>query len=237
MKHFLSMLVAAAATLAPWFAAAQSTDPTTMRPPSVAVTASATATLTNDRMYAWLRVEKEDASAANAAADVNARMARVQALVRSETSIEAASAGYSTQQIVDKDKPRRWRVSQTLRLAGSDFAVLAAMTGKLQEQGVLLDGLGYGLSQPAHQRAEDDLMREAIKAWQSRARTAADALGYASWRVGSVQVQTNDGTRPMMMRAEMMSMGAMAAQPVAVEAGTTDVTVSVSGDAVLEAKR
>ena len=233
MKTLLVLTVAAVVATG---VAAQA-PATAERAPSVSVNASATATLPNDRMYAWLRAEKEDASAAAAAADVNARMARVLARLKAQGAINVASMGYSTDPIVDKDKPKRWRVSQSLRLDSADFATLAAELGTLQDAGLLLGGLGYGLSEEARRRAEDGLARQAIKSWQARAQAAADALGYGAWRVGNVQVQTNDGPRPYMaMRSELKTMGAAAA-PVAADAGTTEVTVSVSGDAVLSSPR
>jgi predicted secreted protein len=231
-------LAASLACLAP--AAAQTADAAAARPPSVTVNASATATLPNDRMYAWLRAEKEDASAASAAADVNARMARVLAELKKQPAIDVTSTGYSTGPVVDKDKAKRWRVSQAIRLDSGDFAVLAEAVGRLQGEGLLLGGLGYGLSDAARKRAETSLSRDAIKAWQQRAEVAAEALGFGAWRVGSVHVQTNDGARPYMMamRSEMKAMGVAAAPaPVAADAGTTDVTVSVSGDAVLSSPR
>ena len=235
---FAAALAASAAGLTPAFA--QPADPSAARPPSVTVNASATATLANDRMYAWLRAEKEDANAATAAADVNARMARVLAELKKQPAINVASTGYSTDPIVDKDKPKRWRVSQSVRLDSGDFAVLAEAVGRLQGEGLLLGGLGYGLSDAERKRAEETLSRDAIKAWQQRAQVAAEALGFGAWRVGSVHVQTNDGPRPYMMamRSEMKTMGvASAPAPVAADAGTTDVTVGVSGDAVLSSPR
>jgi predicted secreted protein len=167
-------------------------------------------------------------------------MARVLAELKRLPAINVASTGYSTDPIVDKDKPRRWRVSQSIRLDSDDFAVLAEAVGKLQGEGLLLGGLGYGLSDGARKRAEETLSRDAIKAWQQRAQVAAEALGFGAWRVGSVHVQTNDGARPYMMamRSEMKAVGVAAAPaPVAADAGTTDVTVSVSGDAVLSSPR
>jgi uncharacterized protein YggE len=77
------------------------------------------------------------------------------------------------------------------------------------------------------------LTQQAIRSWQARAQQAAQGLGFASWRVGHVSVQaTGGGPVFPMMRTQAVS--AMAAPPVALEAGTTDVTVNVSGDAILD---
>lgn len=210
---------------------------TAERAPSVTVNASATTTIANDRMQASLRTESENASAAAASAAVNARMASVLAQLKSQPSINVASSGYSTDAIVEKGKPTRWRVSQSIRLDSADFDVLATAIGKLQDSGMLLSGLGFSLSDAARKAAEDSVTLQAINAWRQRAQNASQALGYGAWRVGSVHVQTNDNVRPFMAMRSEMKMGVAAPMPVAADAGTTDVTVSVSGDALLSSPR
>ncbi len=207
--------------------------------PVVTVSATATVTLPNDRMHAWLRVESESPTAAAAAAEVNARMAKALARIKATPSVKASTSGYSTNQIVDKGKPARWRVAQSVKLEGTDFPALAALIGKLQdEDGMLLSGLSFTLSDDARKQAEDSVTQQAIKSWQQRAQSAAQGLGFASWRAGRVNVQTSDAGRPYLMQARGESMAmAASAPPLPVEAGTTDVTVSVSGEAILDAPR
>ena len=78
------------------------------------------------------------------------------------------------------------------------------------------------------------MTRQAIRSWQSRAEQAAQALGFASWRPGHLTVQAGDGGRVYpTMRAQATPGFAQA--PIALEAGTTDVTVTVNGEAILEA--
>ena len=206
--------------------------------PTVNVTASATVTLPNNRMTAWLRAEAENPSAKAAAADVNARVTRALARIKGIPAITASSAGYGTDQISDKGKPARWRVAQTIKLESADFATLAGEIGNLQDDGMLFSGMAFSLSDDARRTAEDGVTQQAIKAWQQRAQNAATALGYSTWRVGEVNVQTNDGGRPFpVMRSDMKMMSAAAAAPPPVEAGTADVTVTVNGSAVLQATK
>ncbi len=203
---------------------------------SVAVSATATATVTNDRLQAWLRTEAENASPAAAAAQVNATSAKALAEAKAYPSIQVATMGYSTQQISERGKPTRWRVSQTITVDASDFTAAAILLSKLQdEQGLLLSSMSFSINDKTRRDAEDRVTQQAIQAWQARAQQAAQALGFAKWRVGHVSVQTSGPQAVPMMRAQAMT--AMAAPPVALEAGTTDVTVTVSGDAVLDAPR
>ncbi len=97
--------------------------------------------------------------------------------------------------------------------------------------------MNFSVSADARHKAEDALTQQAIKAWQARAQNAAKSFGFDAWRMGRVAIQSGEPPmRPQpMMRMAASSMGGGA--PVSVEAGYTDVTISVSGDAVLEGKR
>ena len=203
--------------------------------PSVTVSASATATLTNDRLQAWLRAEAENASAGAAASQVNAAIAKALSDAKAFPAIKVASAGYSTYQVNDKAKAQRWHVVQTISVDSGDFNAAAAFITKMQdENGLLLSGMGFTLSEKARHEAEDRVTQQAIKTWQERAQQAAQGLGFGVWRTGRVSVQTSDGGRVYpVARAQAMAAPAAVA-PVALEAGTTDVTVTVSGEALLE---
>ena len=200
--------------------------------PVITVTASASTDVANDRMHALLRAEADDADPVRAADAVNARMARALSRAKAVNGVEARSAGYSSYQISEPNRPPRWRVSQSLALEGADFAALSALVSQLQgTDGLLLASLQFGVSANARRAADDALTEEAIKRWQARAKTAARAFGAAGYRAGRVTVQTNDYGRPQpMLKAGMAS----AAAPVSVEGGTTEVTVTVSGEAILE---
>jgi predicted secreted protein len=202
--------------------------------PIVSVSASATASISNDRLQAWLRAEAENASPAAAASQVNAVVTKVIAGARSSPTVKVATAGYSTQQIIDKGKTTRWHVTQTISLDSADFTAAATLITRLQdEDGLLLSSMGFSLADKTRRDAEDGLTRQAIHSWQSRAEQAAQALGFATWRPGHLSVQAGDGGRVYpQMRAQAAS--SFAPAPVAVEAGTTDVTVTVSGEAILE---
>ncbi len=206
--------------------------------PIVSLSASATASVANDRVYAWLRAEVDHADPARAAADVNARMARALARAKAVTGVEAATSGYSSFQISEKGQPSRWRVAQTLTLEGSDFAAMAALVTRLQaDDALVMSGMNFAVSPDMRRRAEDALTQQAIKSWQARAQNAATGFGYQAWRTGKVAIQTGDFARPQPMYRQSMNAMAASAPPVNIEAGNTEVTVTVSGEAVLESPR
>jgi len=232
-------IVGALAALVALFAAPsqaqQANTPVTQ--PVINITASATAALPNDRMHAWLRVEIDNPDPVAAANDANTKMGKALARAKAVKGVEASTTAYSSYQISERNQPTKWRVSQTLQLEGADFNALAALVSKVQgEDGLVLSGMNFSVSTAARRAAEDALTQQAIKAWQARAQNAAQGFGAPSWRPGHVTIQTGDAVRPQpMMRA---AAGALAqAAPVATEAGTSDITVTVSGEAILDTAR
>src|SRR3989441_2070162 len=150
--------------------------------PVVAVTASATSSLPNDRMHAWLRVEADNPDPGAAANEVNTRMAKALARAKGVHGVDASTTAYSSYQISERNQPSRWRVSQTLALEGADFSALAALISKIQsDDGLVLSGMNFAVSPAARRAAEDALTQQAIKAWQARAQAAAQGFGSAGW--------------------------------------------------------
>jgi predicted secreted protein len=216
-------------------AAADNQPPTV---PVVTVSATATTSVPNDKMYAWLRAEFDHVDPARAASEVNARMAKALARARGSKGIDAETSGYSSYQLTEKGQPSRWRVAQTLALEGADFAAMASLVSKLQgDDQLALSGMNFAVSPEARNKAEDALTQQALKAWQARAQNAANGLGISGWRPGRVTIQTGNFMRPQPMMRAAAGVAAAAPPPVSIEAGNTDVTVSVTGEAVLDPAR
>jgi len=203
--------------------------------PIVTVSASASAKVANDRMHAVLRAEADNADAGKAANDVNLRIGKAMAAARAVGGVDASSAGYSTWQVSEPNHPPHWRVVQSIALDGAEFATIAALVTRLQASGLLLSGLDFSVSRDARRAAENRLTGEAIRAWQARAQAAAQGFGAGSYRAGRVSIQTSEGGGPRpMFRAAAAAAGPA---PISVEGGESEVTVSVSGEAILDTVR
>ena len=203
--------------------------------PIVTITATATSNVANDRMHAFLRAEADNVDAVQAASDVNARMARALSRARSGPGVDASTAGYNSNQITEQNRPPRWRVSQTLVLESGDFAALSGLVSKLQgTDGLLLSGLNFTVGDATRRSAEDALTQQAIRNWQQRAQGAAKGFGAGGWRAGRVTIQTNDHGRPPQPMFRASGVAAASAAPIMVEGGMSDVTVTVSGEAILD---
>jgi predicted secreted protein len=231
---WVRLFAAASLAVAALDARAQMQMPGAPPPPSATVTATATATVANDRLQASLRAEAENVSPAAAASQVNAIIAAALADAKAYPAVKVATAGYFTQQIAQKGQPTRWHVTQSITLEAGDFTQAATLMTRLQDQGgLLLSSMSFSISEATRRKAEDSVTQEALKSWQARAEQAARGLGFGGWRVGHVTVQTSGGS-PVYPQMRAQVMAAPGGAPVAVEAGTTEVTVTVSGNAVLQ---
>jgi predicted secreted protein len=206
--------------------------------PVITITSSASDEVANDRMTAVLRAEADGADATQAASVVNRRMAQALSRAKAVSGVDARTAGYSSYQISEPNRPILWRVSQSLTLESSDFVALSALISKLQgSDGLLLSGLGFAVSPAKRHAAEDALTAQAIRTWQQRAQAATHAFGASAFRTGRVTVQTNDVGRPQPMLKAGGVAAAAAPAPVNVEGGTSEVMVTVSGEAILDTPR
>ena len=138
-------------------ALAQTCDRAGPHRPTVDVSASATATLAQRPHARVAAHRKRERQCRGRCGRREARMARALAKLKALPAIKVATSGYSTDAIIEKGKPTRWRVSQAITLDSADFAVLASAVGKLQDDGMLLSGLGFSLSDAARKAAEDSV--------------------------------------------------------------------------------
>jgi predicted secreted protein len=97
--------------------------------------------------------------------------------------------------------------------------------------------MNFSVSIAARRAAEDALMQQAIKAWQARAQNAAEGFGVPVVAAGT-RVDP-DHRRVRSAADDAHGGGGRGAQsaPVATEAGTSDISVTVSGEAILDSAR
>lgn len=202
---------------------------------------SAERDVTPDTMRARLMAQASSEAAATAQASVNAAMAK--ALARAKAlGLEVETGGYNTYQ---ENPPRPaslppgakppapvWRAQQSLILTATDDAKLLEAAGALQNEGLLLQELGYTVSRAQSRALQDELFNEALQRLTARAEKAAQALGmrFEGW----ARVGLNGGViqRPVMMKSMAMAAESRAAPPVAA-AGEQTISVSVDGEAIL----
>ncbi|HOP15420.1 MAG TPA: SIMPL domain-containing protein [Gammaproteobacteria bacterium] len=192
---------------------------------------SARAEVDNDLLVVVLSAQAEGRDASAPADEVNRLMDWAVNLSRSHPDVKLQTLGYQTHAVYNKDKIRGWRVSQSLRLESRDNRLLGDLVAKLQAQ-LHVQSLGYEVSDEQRRGHLDELTATAITRFQARAKHIAGALGRTGFRL--VNLQINDSrNRPMPLARGMMMEAATAdfsVAPATIEAGTQELTVSVSGE-------
>jgi predicted secreted protein len=187
----------------------------------------------NDWMRAVVGITDEDADPARLADRINTVMARALARAKAVAAVEVRSGGYSTQPVYEDGKLRRWRASQDLVLESADFDAVTALVGDLQAE-LQLRSVGFSVSPERRRAVEDELVAEALAAFQARAEIVRKALGARDYELVDASIDSGGGPppRPMMMEARAMSAAKVA--PPALEGGSSELTVHVSGTVELQ---
>ncbi len=184
-------------------------------------------TVDNDRMQAVLSVTAEDASAARLADQINRTMDWAVKTAKTRPGIEVRSGNYRTYPVYSKDKIQRWRAVQELILEGTDFAGLSTLIGQLQER-LQVASINFSVSPARRAAVEDELIAQTLDAFKQRAELVRKRLAAKGYRIVDVAINTGGGqAAPIMMRAAAMEASSIA--PPAVEAGTSTLSVNVSG--------
>jgi predicted secreted protein len=187
--------------------------------------AEASREVENDQLVAVLAAEAQGANPAELAETVNRKMAEALKSAKEVPSVKLRSGNYQTfPQRGKEGRIEGWQVSQELRLESGDVAAAAKLIGRLQ-QNLNVRSMAMRLAPQTRRAAEDALIAEAVSAFEARAEVVRKALKAKGYGVRELNIgASGGGPRPL-----QYEMGAARAAPVAVEAGVSQVTVTVNG--------
>jgi predicted secreted protein len=145
--------------------------------------------------------------------------------------VTARSGAFTVYPSTDRDgRISAWRGRTEVVLESHDFAAASKLAGKMSSS-MQVGNIAFSLSPQAQRAAAQKLSTQAIDSFRQQAQAAAQAFGYSNYAIREVNVG-HEGSPPrpvMMMQARGMAADAKMAAPMAFEAGTSTVTVSVSG--------
>lgn len=182
----------------------------------------------NDLARASAFVEASDANAAELAKRVNSTIAAALNTAKTYPNIKVKSGATHTYPNYGKSgrNIESWRMRSEIQLETRDIAALSELLGKLQAS--LAVGQIQLLPAPeTRKKIEDEATLEAIAAFRARAKLLADALG-KPYRIKqmSINMGGHPPVVPVMARATAMAAEAV---PAPIEAGESNISVSVSG--------
>ncbi|MDO6461143.1 SIMPL domain-containing protein [Granulosicoccaceae sp. 1_MG-2023] len=198
--------------------------------------AEASREVDNDLMLAVLRVQDEDADSAALSDRINHTMLWALLQLESYPNISSATRNYRTTPVYGDSGDGRvtgWRSSQDLALEGVNFEEMRTVIGELQEQ-LQLVSMSFEPQKTTRQQVEDALIADALSAFRERASLISQSMQAGSYRVLRVNVMTQGSAAPYpVARMAMADTALREKSPVAVSAGTATVSVTVSGEIVL----
>jgi predicted secreted protein len=197
----------------------------------LSLNAQASSQVPQDTVDITLFYEQE---AADPSSLTNALNQRADAALREAKGVDgvtAKSGSFSVYPSTDRDgKISAWRGRVEVILESHDFAAASKLAGKMSSS-MQVGSVAFSLSPEAQRNAEQKLVTQAIDSVRKQAQTAAQSFGYSNFTIREVNIGRG-GVQPrpvMMMQSRAMSADAKMAAPIAMEAGTTTVTVDVNG--------
>ncbi len=191
--------------------------------------ASAQMDVPNDELIVIMTVEMEANNAAELADNINETMDWAITRVKKHSAIQARTLSYNTYPVYDKKTLIGWRGNQQLELKSSDITKLTEMTGQLQQR-LQIKGMRFSPTKQTRKKHEDVLIEEAMQAFKRRVEIVKKHMSEKNVRIVSLNINTGgDYPRPVRAETRMMAMDSMAVSAPAVEAGSSSITVTVSG--------
>jgi predicted secreted protein len=188
----------------------------------------------NDWIVAVVGVTAEDVDPAALADGINRSMSWALTQARQAQGVKSKSGGYNTHPVYEDGKLRRWRGSQELILESGDTDAMTALIGTLQSR-LQLQSFRFGVSEETRAKVEEELVKEALAAFQERALLVRQSLGAGGYAIDDLSIDTGGYAPPRpMMESRMDMMVSKSAAPPAVEGGESRIAVTVSGAIKLE---
>lgn len=205
-------------------AAAQAADAAKPQGPTVELSAEASRTAVNDLARATAYHEANDPSPKEVAGRVNGVIAAALTLAKSYPTVKVQTSGSRSWPQYDKaGRITAWRMRSELQLETRDVAALSELLGKLQAS-MGVSQIGFMPAPETRKKAEDGAIVDAIAAFEARAKLVAGSL-HSRYRLRQMSIGTGANRPP----AFPMARAAMADSAMPMEAGDSQVSVTVSG--------
>jgi predicted secreted protein len=195
---------------------------------TVSLQAQAEREIPNDQMIVLLATEHEGSDTSGLTAKINTDMQWALGVIKKYSAVESQTKSYQTYPTYRKQVVIGWRASQQIEIESVNIAELTELVGKLQEK-LQVKQMSFVPTTETRVRIENELIEEAMQAFLARVEIVKKNMPDKNHRIINLNINAG-GYRPPIVLAQrtmMKSMG-MASAP-AVEAGTSKVTVTVSG--------
>ncbi|MDO5058538.1 MAG: SIMPL domain-containing protein [Neisseria sp.] len=198
----------------------------------VSFSEQATMTVPQDLMTVNLMVHEEGSNRQNVSNTVTRRLNIVQAKIAENRALKAELTDRRSHPQYDKGKIVRWSDSAYLQVKSKDFQALNKLVAAVQKEAVL-QGLHFSVSPEKRTETTNELSKQALKNFQTRAKTISNTLGASGYKIVNINInssfQTRSAAAPVMLMAKSAMAYDAAPEMMADNPGTEEISQTVSG--------
>lgn len=223
----IALIMTSLATSTALYASEQSYNQISLR-------AEAQQEVAHDQMQVILYTEARDADPAHLASTVTKTINSAVEKARKHPQINVRLGNRSSYPVHDSkgQKITAWRERAEIRLESTDFSGLSALTGELLKT-LKMANMQFSIAPKTRTNSEDQLLKEAISAFQARAKLVSEAFGSTSYKVVNLNLNSSGFSRPpMYARSTKMLSTSVASESAAIpeiEAGSSEVSIIADG--------
>lgn len=200
----------------------------------VSLRAEAQQEVAHDQMEVILYSEEQDTDAARLAQQITTTLNQAVNQARQHPKVSIKLGSRSSYPIQDdkRQKITAWRERAELRLESTDFAELSTLTAELLKT-LKMSAMRFSIDPQTRIDREDQLLKEAISAFQARANLVTETLGGSSYKIVNLNLNSSGFARPpIYARSAKMLSSAMSDESAVVpevEAGSSQVSITADG--------
>lgn len=202
--------------------------------PQATLQAQAATEVAHDRVRVTLAAEISDESQDAISSSLSATLRQATKVARENTDdIKVTSGSYRIWPMNDKQGHiSNWRGRGEIYLESGNFEATSKLAARLSDD-LAIASMSFFVSPQERARQEEELLAQAAAAFQKRAQALTKALGYADYRIRSVDLGGAGVQYESAPRMAAMSASYKAADSVPLEGGTETINVSVNGSIYL----
>lgn len=200
----------------------------------ISLRAEAHQDVAHDQMQVTLYTEDQDVDAARLATTITNTLNHALQTARNhpKTSVKMGSRRSYPVHDSKGQKITAWRERAEIQLESTDFPSLSTLTGELL-QTLKMANMQFSIAPKTRINSEDQLLKDAISAFQARAKLISEAFGSTGYKVVHLNLNSSGFSRPpVYARAAKMQSSAMsdaAASIPEIEAGSSQVSIIADG--------
>ncbi len=200
----------------------------------ISLRAEAHQDVAHDQMQVTLYTEEQNSDAAQLANTVTQTLNQALQTARQHPKVSVKMGSRRSYPVHDSkgQKITAWRERAEIHLESTDFAGLSTLTGELLKT-LKMVNMQFSIAANTRISSEDQLLKDAISAFQARAQLVSEAFGASSYKVVNLNLNSSGFSRPpIYARSAKMLSSAMSddnSTTPEVEAGSSQVSIIADG--------